>query len=172
MRYRLNTVLVSSIILSLSLAALIPPNLSFASTWRRQYLQGGPGFWTQNYLMPIGFASLAIVMVSLIVVWAAYLKTARWAWFCMLIVVWIFVFPVYVLPLLLHIIQSGNPRRWSDWSAWIGSAVRAPGVDRDAIKGPCDFLIMGIALLLPVRSFFFKHPNEHGRDEGSDGLLH
>lgn len=157
MRYRLDTVLVSSIILSLSLAALIPPNLSFASTWRLEYLHEGPRFSTQNYLMPIGFASLAIVMVSLIVVWAAYRKTARWAWFCMLIVVGLFVFPVYVLPLLLHVIHSGHPGHWSEWSAWIGSAARAPGLDRDAIKGPCNFLVMSIALLLPVRSFFFKH---------------
>jgi hypothetical protein len=100
MRYRLDTVLVSSIILSLSLAALIPHNLQFASTWRQPFFHVTPRFSMQNYMMPIGFASLAMVMVSLIVVWAAYRKTARWAWFCMLIVVWLFVFPVHVLPLL------------------------------------------------------------------------
>jgi len=109
----------------------------------------------QNYLMPIGFASLAIVLVSLIVIWAGYIKRERWSWFVMFIVAWVYAFPVYVIPLLLDLIRAPQS---PDWSAWFWGAVKGPRIDRDSAKGPADFLLMVFAMLLSIKSFF-KRPS-------------
>jgi ABC-type uncharacterized transport system YnjBCD permease subunit len=78
----------------------LPGSLRFASTWRELYFEA-PGVKEQNLLMRLGFCSLGLEMIGLIVLWTGYRKKERWAWFVMLIILLFFVFPLNVLKLLL-----------------------------------------------------------------------
>jgi small-conductance mechanosensitive channel len=150
MKIRLDAVLISSVLFTISLLALVPHNLKYASTWRQAYTEETDRLFAQNFFMPMGFAALAIVLVGLIVIWMGYIKRTRWTWFVMFVIVWVYVFPVFALPtfLLAHAMESFS------WSGWVWEAVKSPGADREFAKGPAEFLVMLIALFLPVRSFF------------------
>lgn len=164
MRIRYDAVFVSSMLFTIALAALIPLNLRYASTWRQPALLEGR-LWVQNYLMPIGFASLAMVVVGLTVLWTGYIRRVRWTWFVMFIVVWVFAFPVYMLPLILDFHATGSV----NWSEWFWGALNGPGIERSYAKGPVDFLVMVIALFLPIRSFFF--PSQRTDALGEKGVI-
>jgi hypothetical protein len=147
MRVRRDVVSVSSLLFTLSLVALIPHNLNYASTWNDRFFPANSGTM-ENQFAPIGFASLAIVAIGLIVIWTGYVSKVRWTWFVMFVIVWIFAFPLYVLPLIMDIHAGAI-----DWSVF-PSAIKEPGAARAIVKGPLDFLVMLVALLLPVGSFF------------------
>jgi hypothetical protein len=134
------------------LVAQVPHDVAYISTWRSRDFPIAGRSWTQNYLAPMGFASLACVLIALIVLWAGYRKGARWAWFAMFVVVWIFTFPVYVLPVILQIPQAGS----IDWPGILIRAIERPGLEREVAKGPLNFIAMLIALLVPVPWFFGK----------------
>ena len=144
MRVRRDLVFISSVLFSLSLVALIPHNLRYASTWHQRFF---PADHMENRFAPIGFASLAIVLIGLIVIWTGYAKRVRWTWFAMFVVVWGFAFPVYMLPVLLDVHVGAV-----DWSV-LWEAIKAPGPARAVVKGPLDFLLMLVALLLPMKAF-------------------
>lgn len=150
MRIRSDAIFISSVLFTIALIALIPHNLQLASTWHHRVLPEGRN-WIQNYFMPMGFASLTVVFVGLIVIWAGYIRQVRWAWFVMLVIVLVFAFPVYMLPVSLEVRAAAGS---INWSAWFWNAVSGPGIYRDYAKGPLDFVLMLIALFLPIRSFF------------------
>ena len=147
MKVRHDTVFISSVLFSLSLVALIPHNLRYASTWHQRFFPGSRSL-IENQFAPIGFASLAIVFISLIVVWAGYAKRVRWTWFVMFVVVWCFAFPVYVLPVLLDIHVGALD------SSVLREAAKGSAAARGVLKGPLDFVLMLIALFLPTKAFF------------------
>lgn len=153
MKIRRDVVFISSVLFTICLVALVPHNLAYASTWKEQFLRETDRLWVQNSLMQIGFASLAVVLVGLMIIWTVYQNSVRWAWFAMFVIVWVFAFPVYVLPVLLdlHAAEQVN------WSAWFWNAIKGQGIARDYAKGPIDFILMVIALLLPIRSIFSRH---------------
>lgn len=157
MRIRRDAVFISSVLFTISLVALVPHNLQFASTWQQRFVQQTDRLWVQNYFMSIGFASLAIVLVGLIVIWTGYIKRVRWTWSVMFVIVWVFAFPLYMLPVLLDLHAAESIH----WSAWLWDAIKSPGIARDYMKGPIDFLLMMVALFLPVRSFFGKASADH-----------
>jgi len=165
MKMRTDSVFISSVLLTVSLAALVPENLHCAGTWRQLFLQETSRFSVRNYLMPIGFASLAVDLVSLIVIWEAYIRRQRWAWFAMFIVVWVYAFPVYVLWFLEVLIRS--PDR-IDWSAGFWGAVKGPGLERYFAEDLANFLLMAFALLVPVRSFFLRSSAPRGAPAGAE----
>ena len=150
MKIRCDAVFISSVLFTALLLVLVPHNLRFASTWREQYIQETERHFVQNFFMSIGFAALAVVLIGLIVIWMGYVKKVRWTWFVMFVIVWVYVFPVYVLPMLLHM----HAAKLTDWPEWAWEAIKGPGIAREFAKGPADFLVMLIALLLPIRSFF------------------
>jgi hypothetical protein len=156
MTIRLNSALISSVLFTIALGALVPHNIEYASTWRRRFFQEGRNF-VQNQVMPLGFASLAVVAVGLIVIWAAYIKRVRWTWFVMFVIVWVFYFPAYVLPEILAIQAAESV----NWLGWLHNAMSQPGIDRAMLKVWLDFLLMLVALFLPARSFL-------GRKAGRD----
>jgi hypothetical protein len=95
------------------------------------------GFWFK-IRMPLGFASLTVILVGLIVLWKGYLEEIRWTWFIMLIIVSVSAFPVLVLPNLLH---------WKNMvpiSEWFPNAIQHPGIERDFLKSitTCALLLM------------------------------
>jgi len=86
MKVRFTGTLVSALLLSLCLAALIPAALRNVLTWKQLHLEMGPSVRVDNFLIPFGFLHLGIAMVGLIVLWTGYIKRKRWAWFVMLII--------------------------------------------------------------------------------------
>ena len=94
-----------------------------------------------------GVASLAVILIGLIVVWTGYIKRVRWTWAVMFVVVWVWAFPLLVMPLLGH-------RRSLSLPEWIYTAIYYPGSARAYAESVLLFLLMVIALLLPMRSFF------------------
>jgi hypothetical protein len=147
MKIRRDAVFVSSLLFTVPLLALIPHNLRYASTWSDRFFPANQATM-ENQFAPIGFASLAVVFIGLIVIWTGYVNKVRWTWFVMFVIVWIFAFPVYVLPVVMDIHAGAI-----DWTLF-WNAMRESGPARAVAKGPLDFLGMLVALLLPARTFF------------------
>jgi biopolymer transport protein ExbD len=169
MNVRFSTTSISALILSLCLVTSIPAALSNASTWNELTVKLPYGaMW--NSLAPLGFAYLGIVAIGLIVLWTGYRKRERWAWFVIFIALWFFYFPSYVLPVLLQIQHFGWPYSlyllrafWAGgwWYCWIaslrpGSAVGIAHWPTAILIRPFEFLVMSIALLLPVKTIFWQ----------------
>jgi hypothetical protein len=149
MRIRHDAVFVSSLLFSLSLILLIPHNLRYALTWHHRLFQQADRLWVENHFAPIGFASLALVSVGLIVIWAGYVNRVRWTWFVMFVIVWGFAFPVHVLPVLLDMHEG-----LIDWRV-LSEQLKVPGeVARSYAMGPADFVLMLVALVIPIKSLF------------------
>ncbi len=173
MKFRCSTTSISALLLSLCLAMMIPAGLRNVSTWRDLYFER-PGVKIQNFLMPLGFVYLGIVTIGLIVLWTGYRKRERWAWFVMLIILLCFSFPSSVLPVLLQI--RAQNYRWSllldllgsfrDKECWhcltiVPSRSESVGIGCVTIViliGLLKFLMMSVALLLPVKAFFWRQP--------------
>jgi len=182
MKIRFSATLISALLLSLCLVTSIPAALRNASTWKELYLEW-PGVKIQNFLMPFGFAYLGIAAIGLIVLWTGYRKRERWAWFVMLIILLCFVFPSSVLPVLLQI--RAQNYQWSLLSDLFGTSrelgwwhcitITKPacceyvvGIGCVAVGiliGILEFLVMSVALLLPVKAFFWTRSTKQA---GSD----
>ena len=150
MRIQRDSVLISSILFTLALLWLAPHNLQYAATWRQFFIPVGR-VSVQNYWMRIGFASLTLIVIGLIITWKYYIRRERWAWLVMFVIVWVFAFPVYVLP----IIQARTAAGTMDWSVF-ADAARGSVAASASTKSLIDFFLLLIALLLPVRAFFAK----------------
>ena len=174
MKYRCTTTSISTVFLSLWLAMMIPANLGYASTWKERYFVFGHAL-AQNFLMPLGFANLGIVIIGLIVLWAGYRKNERWTWFVMLIILLFCFFPSSSLPTFLHIRADSIAKNQWTFSPDFFAPFREEGWWHClAIQGACSqvadmkcisvaiqmdilrFLSASVALLLPVKAFFWK----------------
>ena len=138
------------------------------------FTQESDRLYVANYEAPIGFASLAIIMIGLVVLWTGYQKLTPWTWFVMFVVVWIFTFPVHILPILLLISKAGSS---FEFSRWIKEAVHIEGPSRAVAEQILLFLSMVVGLFLPIKSFFGREARltfrtrdtrvEGGDNEGS-----
>jgi hypothetical protein len=129
-----------------------------------------------NYFVIFGFAYLGIAMIGLLVLWTGYRRKERMAWFIMLIVLLCFEFPSSLLPVILHINAGHLPwssllyysgafptREW--WHCYCSSISHPPftyviGIECAAVlmaTGVFKFVVMLIALLLPVKALFWTH---------------
>ncbi|MGA9805045.1 MAG: hypothetical protein WBQ46_17495 [Terriglobales bacterium] len=100
-----------------------------------------------NFLAPVGFASLAIILIGLIVAWTGYLNKIRWAWLVMFVIVWMWAFPTMILPIL-------QMRKGISLTEWFHTAIREPSPYRDLAVIVLMFSLMVIALVLPIKGFF------------------
>jgi hypothetical protein len=146
MRTRVNSIFISSVLFTVALVGLIPNFWVSVITKRLAKLDSGDrsAFEARSDL---SIVCLVIVLIGLIVVWKGYIKRVRWTWGVMFIVVWVWAFPLFLMPLL------GVPRSLSI-PEWIYTAISYPGIARAYAEGVLLFLLMVIALFLPVRSFF------------------
>jgi hypothetical protein len=167
---RCSTTSVSALILSLCLVLSIPSALSLASGWNELSLKLPCNGAIWNFETPLGFASLGIAAIGLIVLWTGYRKVERWAWFVMLIILLSFSFPSSVLPVLLEIHRFGwsifldlfGAFRGGEWlHCWIVSL--RPNYSNGIacatvliLSGLLNFLLMLLALLLPIKAFFWS----------------
>jgi len=149
MKIRFSTTLTSALLMSLCLVSFIPGGLRLASTWRELYIEGST-VNEQNLLMPLGFYSLGLDMIGLIVLWTGYRKRERWAWLVMLIILLFLNFPANLLRLLLTMRTMGS----ADWLLWFKYICAGDGPSIWMAAGALNFLVMSIALFLPVKVFF------------------
>jgi hypothetical protein len=104
----------------------------------------------------VGEASIALILIGLIVTWTGYVKAVRSAWFIMLIIVWIWAYPLFFKGTVTEL------RSWRSLSEFISDALKGPGAARISLYAVAHFTPLLVALILPIRSFFFK-----GRTVGS-----
>lgn len=148
MKIRRDPVLIASVLFTIALLCLIPWSWRDALADRdARSLENLDAGWqiamqaTSNF----GAASLVIILIGLIVTWKGY---AARVWLVMFIVAWVWAFPLLVLPLLTHKISLTFPEV-------LYSAMYEAGVPRIWVKSVLIFLLMVIALLMPMKSFLF-----------------
>jgi hypothetical protein len=150
MRIRRDSLFISSVLFTIALLCLVPWILRAALAGHdRVALQAlDAGFRAEAKTMAdLGVACLAIILIGLIVVWTGYIKRERWTWLVMFIVVWVWAFPLLVLPLF-------KGRIVLTISEWLYSALYQPGSPRMWAESVLIFVLLVIALLLPIKSFF------------------
>jgi hypothetical protein len=149
MKIRADLALVSGVLLTIALLSLVR-----AGTW---YLNDGAALanletgwrFAAQRSRHLGVACLAITLVGLIVIWTGYVRRARAAWVLMAVITWAWAFPLFAWP------QLKGPRVFTV-PEWIFNAIYAHGDDRTVAQLVLSSLFMVIALLLPIRSFFFS----------------
>jgi hypothetical protein len=104
-----------------------------------------------NFYAPLGFASLTIIAIGLVVTWTGYIKGSRWTYSVMFVIVWLWAFPVLMLPLLHGLIPSW---RTVEWIRMVKEAISMNGAARGYLEPFVSFLLMVLALVLPVKTFF------------------
>jgi hypothetical protein len=149
MRTRVDSVLISSVFFTIALVCLIPNFWANVITkhdriWLAR-LDSGDQLATLTR-SDLSVVCLAVILIGLIVIWTGYLKRVRWTWAVMFVVVWGWAFPLLVMPLLGHSRSLSLPE-------WIYTAICYPGSARAWAESVLLFLLMVIALLLPIRSF-------------------
>jgi hypothetical protein len=149
MRIRTDSAFVSSVLFTIALVCLVPMFWANVITdrdkiWLAKLEDGGYRLAAQRTI-DLSVVCLAVILIGLIVLWTGYVKRTRASWGVMFIVVWLWAFPLLVLPLF----QSGH----ISIADWLYTAIYYPGSASWA-KSPLPFLLMVIALLLPVKSFF------------------
>jgi hypothetical protein len=140
LRIRLDVLFVSSVLLTIALVALVP------AAWENALA----GRYTADRIAgqeahDLGIAGLAIISISLIVIWTGYIKGLRSAWFIMSIVVWAWAFP----GMGLWKLNYSNPLQG------LSEAVKGPGLARAAIEMAAIEALMMIGLFVPAKAFFF-----------------
>jgi hypothetical protein len=96
-------------------------------------------------------ASLAIILIGLIVVWTGYAKRSRPAWFVMFVIVWFWAFPRFVLSFIPLLIRERSSFTFPEL---LCDAILGPGLPRDVVELCLAFLLMVIGLALPMGRVF------------------
>lgn len=152
---RRNSVFISTVLFTISLLCLVPASWNSALAGRdsKALAEMDVGFRAAAQLYgQLGVACLAMICVSLIVLWMGYVKAIRWTWFLMLVIVWGWAFPLFVYPLVSHRIVP-------PWREVVADAFRRAGPARDFFEVMLIFMLMLIALLLPAKAFFGRANN-------------
>jgi ABC-type Fe3+ transport system permease subunit len=153
-RIRADSVSISSVLLTIALRCLIPA--SWGNAWSGHnevvlaQLDAGlrAAAATMSY---VGFASLAIILIGLVVLWTGYVKRDRSAWFVMFIVVWLWAFPLFMFPFVSALVHRNIVLTFSET---LYDAISGPGSPRSAVESVLTFSLMMIGLALPMRRFF------------------
>lgn len=172
LKIRFDAVAASSLLFTVALLLLAMPMLENALVTHQSRFQdiaidtdaGIPGDQVviPNYDAPMGITSLAIIAIGLIVTWAGYIKGVRWTWFVMFVIVWLWAFPVLMLPFLYP---------WNSTvsiAQTLASAIDESGMARTFVEVVLVFLIMVLALVLPVKTFIRGHGGGPGKSAGAD----
>lgn len=152
MRICRDVVLLSSVLFTAALLCLVPICWNAALSGRdgMAFEALDAGYKDAAKTMgQLGVASMAVIFIALIITWTGYVKGVRSAWFVMFIVVWLWAFPLLLLPFLPDI--AGIPL-----SELVSRALREPGTSRTSVCSVLIFTPMLIALILPLKSFFFR----------------
>jgi hypothetical protein len=148
LKIRRDAPFISTVLFTIALGCLIPPSLANARAGRpAAYAELGPAWGAvANLIHELGVVSLSLILIGLIVTWTGYVHKVRWTWFVMFIIVWGWAFPLMMWP---FVTQWG---RISFYQLLTG-ALKEPGPARDGMEQIVIFVLMLIALVLPVKSF-------------------
>ena len=152
MRFRFDRVTVSSVLFSFCLLILMSWELKWAATWRTRVVWVTDRAARLNYEASIAFASLALDIIVLIVIWTSYQKGIRWSWFVMVVFVCVYFVPVHLLDVFLDIKRVG----WPWWPGVVREAMEGRPFAVGALKELGIFILIVIALLIPVGVFLGK----------------
>jgi hypothetical protein len=99
----------------------------------------------------LSIASLAVVLIGLIVLWTGYIKRSRPAWFVMCVVAWLWAYPLFISRVVVPLI-----RRESGFTLpeWLYSAMLGWEIPRMVVSLALVFSLILIALVLPLRRIF------------------
>ncbi len=163
MRIRRDVIFVSSLLLTIGLLSLLPMSSRLALSGRRieeleACYQSQLYAWAQ-----VGKASIALIVIGLIVTWTGYIRAVRSAWFVMFIIVWLWVFPVFFQGFISEFV-------WTSLRKLLSEALAKPGSARGSLYAVAHFTPMVIALILPIR-FFFGGETPAGGWRGKDQLV-
>jgi hypothetical protein len=168
LRIRFDSVSVSSVLWTVCLLILIQWNLKWVATWRTRAVWVTDRVARLNYESSIAFASLALEIIVLIVIWTSYQKRMRWAWFVMVVFVCVYFVPVHLLDLFVAIKKAG----WSWWPEAVRQGREGRQLALGALTEITIFTLMVIAVVVPVRGFSAKNKQPHkiqkGRSDFSD----
>ena len=145
MRIRRDAVAVSSVLLTLALLIPMPAMLGNACTVPQTELDIAGHMGISNYYVPIGFASLAVIVIGLIVTWTGYIRGVRWTWFVMFLIAWGWAFPVLVL-------AEFHWRNMLPIAQWPPLAQKGRGPQLGFAEAVLTLLLMVLALALPFRT--------------------
>lgn len=154
MKVRPDSVFASSILHTIALLFFVRPALWYygAPSDRAAVARLDPGF--QGELLAdhrLGVACLAIIVIGLIVVWTGYAKRSRPAWFVMFVIVWFWVFPVFIRPLVVPLARGDFMRTIPEF---FFDAISGPGMITQMVRSILIFLTMVVGLALPMGRFF------------------
>ena len=143
---------VSEIIFTLCLTVFLPGYVKMAGTWRQRHIWITDRIAWFNYDASLSFASLALILIGLIVVWTGYRKRNPWAWLIMLIFVAVYYVPVHLIDVFLDIKTVG----WRWWPGVVQDAREGRPFARGSVEVLIILVAMTIALVLPIKEFFGK----------------
>jgi hypothetical protein len=170
MRIRTDSVFVSSALFTIALVSLIPTFVARVLTSRDKVwlarLEADYRLAAQT-MSDLSVVCLAVILIGLIIVWSGYVNRARWTWFVMVVVVWVWAFPLLAFPPFEALFKGTLALTLPEW---IHSAIYQPGSPRNWAESVLIFLLMVIALLLPIKSFFFANETQP-RDRISSRLV-
>jgi len=155
LKIRRDAVAVSSLLFTVALLMPTPAMWRVAVTGcESNPWDSGELYRAADCFAPAGFASLAVIAIGLIVAWTGYIKGVRWTWFVMFVIVWGWEFPVLILP-YLHPWTGVADIAQSLASAVRESLVARPwsGLARDFLEVSLAFMLMVLALVLPLKTF-------------------
>ena len=151
MRIRRDVVFISSVLLTIALLCFVPMSSRAALSGRDRKVLEGLDACCQGELYTwghVGEASMALILIGLIVTWTGYVKAVRSAWFIMFIIAWVWAFPLFFWGFIPEF-------RWTPFPELISRALRGPGSARASLYAVAHFTPMVIALILPIKSFFW-----------------
>ncbi len=154
MRVAPDSVLVSSIFHTIALLFFVHPALWYygAASDPAAVARFDIGFQEASYAdHRFGVASLAIILIGLIVVWAGYAKRSRLAWCVMFVIVWFWAFPVFIRPLVGALARGELMLTFPEF---FFDAISGPGMTTQMVRSILMFLIMVVGLALPMGRFF------------------
>lgn len=172
LKIRPSAVAVSAILFTLALLMVTPAMLDDARTTYETRLRDianeppaaiADQVVIPNWYAPSGISSLAIIAIGLIVTWAAYIKGVRWTWFVMLVIVWVWAFPILVLPFFYPWNRTASITQ--TLGSTINDSLHAgpfSELARTILEVTLEFLLMVLALVLPVKTFILRQADDPG----------
>jgi small-conductance mechanosensitive channel len=159
MKIRRDPAFISSVLFTIALLSVLPAIFSLVLAGRDAAHEGDFGIrLCLQEMSVVGNISLAIVLIGLIVTWTGYLKRVRWAWFVMFVVVWGWFFSAFAFHDFAYPIYRGAMSGETEMSyilAMIRAVFTEPPWARDQAHEMMSFALMVIALVLPMKSFFW-----------------
>ena len=160
MRVRPDSVFISSLLHTGVLLYLIRPslwNFSLHHAAQADHILLAPMDTVEFRGEAQSVASLAVILIGLIVVWTGYAKRSRPAWFVMFVIVWFWAFPRFILSVVPLLIRE---RSTFTFAEWLSDAISGPGWPRDVAEFHLAFLLMVIALALPMGRVFMARKGD------------